>query len=49
MDEVDQLIDIKRVIEPDPTHWKRYDSLYQEYRELYDLLVPVYQRLYQIQ
>jgi len=49
MDEVDQLIGISREIQPDPSRWKRYDALYQEYRALYDLLVPVHRRLYQIQ
>ncbi|MEA2093946.1 MAG: FGGY-family carbohydrate kinase, partial [Pseudomonadota bacterium] len=49
MDEVDRLIGIHREIQPNPTHWKRYDALYQEYRGLYELLVPVHRRLYQIQ
>ena len=49
MDEVDQLIGINREIQPDPTRWKRYDALYHEYRQLYDLLVPVHQRLYEIE
>jgi sugar (pentulose or hexulose) kinase len=49
MDEVDELIAISREIQPNPAHWKRYDTLYQEYRALYELLVPVHRRLYQIQ
>ena len=49
MDEVDDLIKIRNVVQPDKSHSKRYDALYHEYRELYDLLVPVHRRLYQIQ
>jgi sugar (pentulose or hexulose) kinase len=49
MDEVDRLIGINHEIQPNPTRWKRYDALYQEYRGLYELLAPVYRRLYQIQ
>jgi sugar (pentulose or hexulose) kinase len=49
MDAIDPLIEISREIQPDVDHWKRYDALYQEYRALYDLLVPVHRRLYQIQ
>jgi sugar (pentulose or hexulose) kinase len=49
MDEVDQLIGISREVQPEPDCWKRYDALYKEYRALYDLLIPVYRRLYQIQ
>lgn len=48
MDEVDRLIGFSREVAPNPTNWKRYDALYQEYRGLYDLLVPVHRRLYQI-
>ena len=49
MDEVDRLIEIGKEVQPDSTNWKRYNALYQEYRALYDLLVPVHRRLYQIQ
>jgi sugar (pentulose or hexulose) kinase len=49
MDEVDDLIKIRRVVSPDTSRWKRYDALYREYRDLYELLVPVYRRMYQIQ
>jgi len=48
MDEVDGLVKISREVQPDASNWKRYDALYCEYRELYDLLVPVHRRLYQI-
>jgi xylulokinase len=48
MDAVDDLIKIRREFEPDSSRWGRYDALYHEYRELYDLLVPVHRRLYQV-
>jgi xylulokinase len=48
MDEVDSLIGISHEVHPDSNRWKRYDQLYHEYRGLYDLLVPVHRRLYQI-
>jgi sugar (pentulose or hexulose) kinase len=48
MDELDQLIDINLEIQPNVKRWKRYDQLYKEYRELYELLAPVNRRLYEI-
>jgi xylulokinase len=48
MDEVDSLIGISREVEPDAGRWKRYDAFYQEYRGLYELLVPVHRRLHRI-
>jgi xylulokinase len=48
MDEVDQFIEISRQVQPDVTRWKRYDALYQEYRQLYQALLPIHKRLYQI-
>jgi xylulokinase len=48
MDAVDQLIGISREVQPDAARWKRYDAMYQEYRGLYEILVPVHRRLYQI-
>jgi sugar (pentulose or hexulose) kinase len=49
MDAVDDLVRIRREVQPDTSCSKRYDALYHEYRELYDLLVPVHRRLHQIQ
>jgi xylulokinase len=49
MDEVDQLISITSEIQPEPSNWKRYDDLYNEYRAIYELLVPIHQNLYHIQ
>lgn len=48
MDEIDQLIAISRVVQPDGSRSQRYNDLYHEYRQLYDALVPIYQRLYQV-
>jgi xylulokinase len=48
MDEVDSLIEISRVVKPDEVYWKRYDALYHEYRQLYEALIPIHQRLYQV-
>ncbi len=48
MDSVDEFIKIGREVRPDASHSNRYDSLYREYRGLYDLLVPVHRRLYEI-
>lgn len=48
MDEVDDLVKIRREVNPDASRWNRYDALYREYRDLYDLLVPVHRRLHQI-
>jgi sugar (pentulose or hexulose) kinase len=49
MDVVDDLIKIRREVQPDSSHAKRYEALYREYRELYEVLAPVHRRLYQIQ
>lgn len=48
VDEIDSLIEIDREVRPDGLHSKRYEALYQEYRQIYDLLVPVHQRLHQV-
>ena len=48
MDAVDELIGISREVRPDAARWKRYDGMYREYRSLYDALVPIHRRLYQI-
>jgi xylulokinase len=49
MDSVDDLVEISRVVKPDPSNQRRYDDLYREYRELYTTLNPIYRRLYQVQ
>jgi xylulokinase len=48
MDEVDDLVRIRREVEPQTSNRKRYDALYHEYRELYDMLVPLHHRLHEI-
>lgn len=48
MDEVDDLIAVGKVVEPNPENRKRYDDLYHVYRELYDALVPVYRHLSEV-
>ncbi len=48
MDAVDELVKIGREVEPDATCSARYNALYQQYRALYEALVPIHRRLYQI-
>jgi xylulokinase len=48
MDEVDDLIHIKKVVQPIAAHQKRYDELYYAYRQLYTALAPIYRQMYQI-
>jgi xylulokinase len=49
VEQIDDLIKIDRVIKPDASRQKRYEALYREYRELYNVLVPIHRRLYQVQ
>jgi sugar (pentulose or hexulose) kinase len=49
MDEVDDLVKIRNEVQPDKSNLKRYDELYREYRDLYEVLVPIHRKLYQIQ
>jgi xylulokinase len=48
MDEVDQLVEISHEVQPDSSKKNRYDALYREYRQLYDALIPIHRRLYQV-
>ena len=48
MDAVDDLIEIEYVVHPDKSHRQRYNDLYRIYRELYTVLVPIHQRLYEV-
>ena len=48
MDEVDDLIGFSSVVVPNLETQKCYDDLYQVYREIYDALVPIHRRLYQV-
>ena len=48
MDAVDELIEIKQVIQPDNSNRQRYNDLYRIYRDLYTVLVPIHRRLYEV-
>jgi xylulokinase len=48
MDEVDDLIQIKQIVQPVAAHQKRYDELYRVYRQLYTALAPIYRQMAQI-
>ena len=43
MDAVDDLIKIKRVVEPQEVNRAVYDRMYQTYRQFYAALAPIYQ------
>jgi xylulokinase len=45
---IDDLIEIGRVVEPDPTHQLRFESMYHEYRAIYEALAPIFRRLHKI-
>jgi len=48
MEAVDEVIKISRSVDPHPRLQARYTALYQEYREMYTALVPIYRRLHEI-
>jgi xylulokinase len=48
MEAVDEVIKISRSVDPHPRLQARYTALYQEYREMYTALVPIYRRLHAI-
>jgi xylulokinase len=48
VDEIDQLVEVSRAVEPQPGNSLRYNALYHEYRQLYQALIPIHQRLYQV-
>lgn len=48
MDEVDDLIKIKKVVQPVEANRPRYDQMYQVYRQLYTELAPIYRQMYAI-
>jgi sugar (pentulose or hexulose) kinase len=48
MDAVDDLVGIERIVQPDPANQHRYEDLYQIYRDLYTVLVPIHHRLYEV-
>ena len=48
MDAVDELVQIRREVQPDSALWRRYDGLYHVYREIYAALVPIHRNLYSL-
>jgi xylulokinase len=48
MDDVDDLVEISRTVQPDETRWSRYNDLYHVYRNLYTALAPIHKQLYEI-
>ena len=46
MDALDELIRIDHTVEPRPAFERRYTSLYQRYRQVYEALAPVYRELH---
>lgn len=48
MDAVDDLIEIEQVVQPNDSNRQRYNDLYQIYRDLYTVLVPIHRRLYEV-
>jgi xylulokinase len=48
VDDLDDLIGIRQVVQPNPQLHARYTDLYHEYRQLYNALAPIYRRMYQI-
>ncbi len=48
-DDMDDLINIRKIVRPIDAHQKRYNDLYKTYRTLYDILKPVYRQLYEME
>jgi xylulokinase len=46
MDAIDGLIRIDRVVEPRPALARRYGRMYEDYRQVYDALAPVFRRMH---
>jgi xylulokinase len=49
VDSIDELIGIRRVVEPGTSHTRRYQGLYEEYRALYDGLSPTFRRMHEVE
>lgn len=47
-DELDDLIGIGKIVEPNRQRQPRYDQLYQAYREIYTALTPIHRQLYHV-
>ena len=45
---IDDMIEISHVVQPDESHQKRYQELYESYRHAYKALLPLYRQLYKV-
>ncbi len=45
---IDDMIEISHVVQPDDSHQKRYQELYESYRHAYEALSPLYRQLYKV-
>ena len=48
VEDIDELIEIKRIVKPDLSIQRRYDDLFQQYRQVYDALAPIFRNLHEI-
>jgi xylulokinase len=48
MDEVDDLIQITKIVQPIDAHQRRYDEMYGIYRQFYTALSPIFRQIAQI-
>lgn len=46
MEAVDEMVRFLRVIRPNEKNFGRYDGLYREYKNLYDIFSPMYKRMH---
>jgi len=46
MEAVDEMVRFSRVVRPNEKNFGRYNALYREYRNLYDVLSPMYKRMH---
>jgi len=44
---IDEVIEISRIVTPNLSLRARYDDLYQQYRQIYEALAPVFRGLYE--
>ncbi len=46
MEAVDELVRFSKTTRPNEKNFGRYDGLYREYRNLYDVFSPIYRRMH---
>jgi len=46
MDSVDELIHVHHTVEPRPALARRYGKMYDDYRQVYEALTPVFRRMH---